>query len=36
MEKEENLNPENTSPEVINENNEADKQLDDKQDEIKV
>ena len=35
MEKEENLNPENTSPEVINENNEADKQSDDKQDEIK-
>jgi len=35
MEKEENLNEENTSPEVINENNEADKQPDDKQDEIK-
>ena len=35
MEKEENLNKENTSPEVINENNEADKQPDDKQDEIK-
>ena len=35
MEKEENLNNENTSPEVINENNEADKQPDDKQDEIK-
>ena len=33
MEKEENLNEENTSPEVINENNEADKQPDDKQDE---
>ena len=35
MEKEENLNKENASPEVINENNEADKQPDDKQDEIK-
>jgi molecular chaperone GrpE len=35
MEKEENLNKENTSPEVINDNNEADKQPDDKQDEIK-
>ena len=35
MEKEENLNEENTSPEVINENNESDKQPDDKQDEIK-
>ena len=35
MEKEESLNEENTSPEVINENNEADKQPDDKQDEIK-
>ena len=35
MEKEENLNQENTSPEVINENNEADKQSDDKQEEIK-
>ena len=35
MEKEEDLNEENTSPEVINENNEADKQPDDKQDEIK-
>ena len=35
MEKEENQNEENTSPEVINENNEADKQPDDKQDEIK-
>ena len=33
MEKEESLNEENTSPEVINENNEADKQPDDKQDE---
>ena len=35
MEKEENLNKENASPEVINENNETDKQPDDKQDEIK-
>ena len=33
MEKEESLNEENTSPEVINENNEADKQPDDKQEE---
>ena len=35
MEKEENLNQENTTTETSNENNEADKQSDDKQDEIK-
>jgi molecular chaperone GrpE len=34
MEKEENLNQENTSAETPNENKEADKQLDDKQEEI--
>ena len=34
MEKEENLNQENTSAETPNENKEVDKQLDDKQEEI--
>ena len=35
MEKEENLNQENTSAETPNEDNEVDKQLEDKQEEIK-
>ena len=35
MEKEENLNQENTTAETSNENNEAEKQSDDKQEEIK-